>query len=74
MTEPEPVPAVEGGRYRSEVFDAVNVAGIDADEHDLECSCKCAGDVLVVSEVGERGAYVASTVSVLTYYGTTDMS
>lgn len=49
--------------FRSDIVDATNVPDIDEQEHTLNCSCGCNGNVLIISEPEAEGAYIASTVS-----------
>lgn len=65
-------PAVARDTFRADVMDATNVKNVDEQRHRPGCKCGCEGDVLIISEPGREGAYIASTVSVRTYYRVTD--
>lgn len=55
--------------YVYEKVDVSHIDGIDADEHDIGCSCGCRGEATVISESGEDGAYIASTLDSTRYIG-----
>lgn len=52
-----------------EQVDASHIDGIDEDAHDIGCSCGCKGEAVVISESGESGAYIASTMDAVRYIG-----
>lgn len=52
-----------------EKIDASLIDGIDADAHDIGCPCGCKGEAVVISETGESGAYIASTMNSVRYLG-----
>lgn len=58
--------------YAAESVDAANVKGIDAETHNVGCSCGCKGEALIIAETGVDGAYIASTMSAVRYIGSKD--